>query len=98
MMMMMIMMLMPVFEVVVVVVFVSARSHVTGLELLTELVRKLINHLYRMLLLLRGSLFQSMMKSVHAVRLGEIGMLLVMIIVMLMVMMLLLQRMMRCDA
>jgi len=104
MMMMMMMMLVPVLVVVVVVVL--AGSRVAGLELLAELVRQLADHFCRMLLLLRIPLLQSMMKSVHTVRLGEIGMLLLMmIVVVLMVMMLLLlllllllQRMMRRHA
>jgi hypothetical protein len=89
--MMMMMMLMPVLEVVVVVIFISTRPYVASLELFVEIVRELTDYLCRMLLLLLGtSLFQSMMKSVHAVWLGEIGMLLLMMIVVMMMTMLLL--------
>lgn len=91
---MMMVMLMSILQIVVVVVLGCPGSRVARLQFLVQIVRQLSDHLRRVVLLLSGAFFQAMMKSVHAVRLGQLRLV---IVVMVMVVMML-QLMMRRDA
>lgn len=90
---MMMVMLVPVLEVIVVVVLGGPGSGVARLQLLVQVVRQFPDHVRRVLLLLRGALLQPMMEGVHAVRLGQLR-----LVIVVMVMVMMLQRMMRRDA
>lgn len=95
-MMMMVVVLVPVFQIVVVIVLGGPGPRVARLQFLVQVVRQLPDHLRRvvlLLLVLRGPLLQPMMKRVHAVRLGQLR-----LVIVVMVMVMVLQLMMRRHA